>query len=78
MAPDSDDRLLAVNDALVTFAKLDPRKADLVGLRYFAGLSFAEAAYALGISVPTAKQWWAYARAWLKVEMNRTDPAGRR
>ena len=64
-----DDRLLAVNEALEKFAILDPRKADLVKLRYFVGMSFDEAASALGIAVPTAKQWWAYARAWLTVEL---------
>ncbi len=46
-----------------------PRKTDSKKLRYFVGLSFEEAATALGIAVPTAKQWWAYARAWLAVEM---------
>ncbi len=64
-----DDQLLAVNDALEKFASLDARKAELVKLRYFVGLNFEEAAAALGIAVPTAKQWWAYARAWLTVEM---------
>jgi DNA-directed RNA polymerase specialized sigma24 family protein len=44
----------------------------LVKLRYFVGLSFDEAATALGIAVPTAKQWWAYARAWLTVELRET------
>jgi RNA polymerase sigma factor (TIGR02999 family) len=58
-----DDQLLAVNEALEKFAALDPRKAELVKLRYFVGMSFDEAATALGIAVPTAKQWWAYARA---------------
>ena len=64
-----DDQLLAVNEALEKFAILDPRKAELVKLRYFAGMSFDETATALGIAVPTAKQWWAYARAWLTVEL---------
>lgn len=64
-----DDQLLAVNEALEKFAVLDPRKAELVKLRYFVGMSFEEAATALGIAVPTAKQWWAYARAWLTVEL---------
>ena len=43
--------------------------AELVNLRYFAGFSFEETAEVLGIAVPTAKQWWAYARAWMRVEM---------
>jgi RNA polymerase sigma factor (TIGR02999 family) len=64
-----DDGLLRVNEALEKLARVDPRKAELVTLRYFAGLPFAEAAAALGIAVPTAKQWWAYARAWLTVEL---------
>ena len=46
-----------------------PRKAEPVELRYYVGLNFEETAAALGIAVPTAKQWWAYARAWLTVEM---------
>ena len=69
-----DDRLLAVNEALEKFAGVDPRKAELVKLRYFVGLNFEEAAAALGIAVPTAKQWWAYARAWLTVEMQGKMP----
>jgi RNA polymerase sigma factor (TIGR02999 family) len=69
-----DDRLLAMNDALEKFARVDPRKAELAKLRYFVGLNFEEAAAALGIAVPTAKQWWAYARAWLTVEMQGKVP----
>ena len=65
----SDDQLLAMDDALQKFAALDPRKAELVKLRYFVGMSFEETAAALEIAVPTAKQWWAFARAWLAVEM---------
>jgi len=64
-----DDGMLRVNEALEKFAGVDPRKADLVKMRYFVGLSFDETAAALGIAVPTAKQWWAYARAWLSVEL---------
>lgn len=64
-----DDHLLALDEALEKFAVLEPRKAELVKLRYFVGLSFDEAAAALDIAVPTAKQWWAYARAWLTVEL---------
>ena len=68
-APAPDNQLLAVNEALEKFAALEPRKAELVKLRYFVGLTFEEAAEALGIAVPTAKEWWAYARAWLRVEI---------
>ena len=69
-----DDRLLAVNEALDKLAALDSRKAELVKLRYFVGMNFEEAAAALGIAVPTAKQWWAYARSWLTVEMRGSAP----
>ena len=69
-----DDQLLAVNEALEKLAAVDPRKAKLVKLRYFVGLNFDEAASALGIAVPTAKQWWAYARSWLTVEMRSSAP----
>src|SRR5262249_5468065 len=68
-APAQDDQVLAVSDALEKFALLDAGKAELVKLRYFVGMTFEEAAGALGIAVPTAKEWWAYARAWLRVEM---------
>jgi len=70
-----DDTLLRVNEAVEKFAAIDPRKAELVKLRYFVGLSFEEAASALGVAVPTAKQWWAYARAWLRVEMKSNEPS---
>jgi len=69
-----DDQLLAVNEALEKFSVIDPRKAELVKLRYFVGMNFEETAAALGIAVPTAKQWWAYARSWLKVEMRSSPP----
>jgi RNA polymerase sigma factor (TIGR02999 family) len=59
------DDLLALNDALDQLAQEDPRKARLVELRYFAGLSVQEAADVLGISRATADRYWAYARVWL-------------
>jgi RNA polymerase sigma factor (TIGR02999 family) len=68
-APAPDDQLLAVNEAVAKFETVDARKAELVKLRYFVGLTFEEAAGIMGIGVPTAKQWWAYARAWLRVEI---------
>lgn len=65
-APVEDgDELLAVHDALDALAKHDARKAELVKLRYFVRLTIDEAAEVLGISVPTAKRDWTYARAWL-------------
>ncbi len=66
---EEDDVLLQLNEALEKFAALHPRKAEVVKLRYFVGMTFEETAAALGIAVPTAKKWWAYARAWLRVEL---------
>jgi RNA polymerase sigma factor (TIGR02999 family) len=60
-----EDQLLAVHEALDRLAAQDPVKAELVKLRYFVGLTIAETAEVLGISEPTAKRYWAYARAWL-------------
>jgi RNA polymerase sigma factor (TIGR02999 family) len=69
-APQDDDRLLAMSDAVEKLSLHDPAKADLVKLRYFVGLSFKEAAHALGISEPVAKRRWTYARTWLYREMH--------
>ena len=59
------DDLVAIDAALDRLAALDPVKADLVKLRYFAGLTIERAAGALGISPATANRYWAYSRAWL-------------
>jgi len=64
-----DDELLAVHEALDKFAAQDKKKTELVKLRYFAGLTVEQAAQVLGISEPTAKRWWTYARAWLYNEI---------
>jgi RNA polymerase sigma factor (TIGR02999 family) len=61
--------VLAVSEALQKFAQLDPKRAELVKLRYFVGLTFEEAAEVLDISVPTAKRYWSFARAWLYEEI---------
>lgn len=74
--PVPDDELLAVDEALGRLQLRDPSKAELVKLRYFAGLTIPEAAQALGISVPTANRYWAYARAWLHEDLASRDPAG--
>jgi RNA polymerase sigma factor (TIGR02999 family) len=63
------DDLIALDEALQKLAVEDPEKAEIVRLRYFAGLSHDEAARVLGISAPTAKRDWRYARAWLHREM---------
>ena len=65
----NDDQILAVHEALDKLAVEEPQKAELVKLRYFAGLSVEETAETLGISEPTAKRWWAYARGWLGREI---------
>jgi RNA polymerase sigma factor (TIGR02999 family) len=73
VAPDGNDgELLAVHEALDRLAEHDPRAAELVKLRYFVGLTLEEAAEALGVSEPTAKRDWAYARAWLFREIRKT------
>ncbi|MBO0697651.1 MAG: sigma-70 family RNA polymerase sigma factor [Zavarzinella sp.] len=61
--------LLALNEALDKLEKLDPRKATLVKLRFFAGLTIEQAAQALGVSTSTADDDWAHARCWLRLEM---------
>lgn len=59
------EQLLAMHEALDHLAEQDATKAELVKLRFFAGLTLEEAAKVLQISTPTAKRYWAYARAWL-------------
>jgi len=68
------DELLELDDALGRLAAVDPVKAELVTLRYFAGLSEADAAAALGLSRATASRYWAYARAWLIDALDRDRP----
>jgi RNA polymerase sigma factor (TIGR02999 family) len=68
------DDLLALDDALAALAREDPAKADLVKLRYFAGLTLEEAAACQGISLATAKRHWAVARAWLYDALRADDP----
>ncbi|MEX2168351.1 MAG: ECF-type sigma factor [Pirellulales bacterium] len=68
-APQPDEELLALDEALKKLATADPVKAKLVELRYFAGLTGEEAAEVLGISPTTADRHWAYARAWLQAEV---------
>lgn len=64
-APGTSDDLLALDEALTDLSHTDPFAADLVKLRYFAGLSSKQAALALGVSPRSADRTWAYARAWL-------------
>jgi RNA polymerase sigma factor (TIGR02999 family) len=67
----AEEDLLDLDAALDKLARTDVRKAELVKLRYFAGLSNEEAAKALGISSSTADNDWAYARSWLRLELLR-------
>jgi RNA polymerase sigma factor (TIGR02999 family) len=66
--------ILALDEALTKLAAEDPTKAELVKLRYFAGLSVEEAAQVLGISRATADRYWSYARVWLYSELTHGDP----
>jgi RNA polymerase sigma factor (TIGR02999 family) len=75
-APEAEEDLLALDEALVRLAELDAAKAQLVQLRYFAGMTLPQAAEAMGISTATASRHWAFARAWLHREIvgDETDP----
>ena len=65
--------LLALDEALQQLTARDPRAAELVKLRFFAGLTVPEAAQALAISVATAENDWAYAKSWLKLQLAAAD-----
>ena len=67
--PEPAEDLLALDEALNRLAAKDPLKAELVKLRYFAGMTIEEASGVLGISAATAKRWWTYTRAWLYQEI---------
>jgi RNA polymerase sigma factor (TIGR02999 family) len=71
LAEENGDRLLALDEALRQLEGEDPRKADLVKLRFFAGLTAEQAAGTLGVSTSTAEKDWAYARSWLRVAIDR-------
>lgn len=75
-APESDDELIALDEALDEFAQSEPLKAEVVKLRYFVGLTIAETAEALGISPATAKRHWIYSRAWLCQRVRGDDQGG--
>lgn len=67
------EQLLAIDESLTRLAKEDSLAADVVKLRYFAGMSVAEAAEALGVHRATANRHWAYARAWIRAEVLSDD-----
>lgn len=76
----NSSQLLAINEALDRLHAEDPAKAELVKLRYFAGMSLKEAAHALGISRATASRHWTFAKAWLYRALdeseNRSEDSG--
>jgi RNA polymerase sigma factor (TIGR02999 family) len=63
------EELLALDEALTRLAALDPLRAEVVKLRFFTGMSMSEIAQTLGISLPTAERYWAFARSWLYAEL---------
>lgn len=65
--------LLALDEAIQKLERLSPRRAELVKLRYFAGLTLEQAAQALGVATSTASADWAYAKSWLRLEMRSED-----
>jgi RNA polymerase sigma factor (TIGR02999 family) len=68
--PEGDDLLLILNDAMEKLAQEHPRQAEAVKLRYFTGMTHEQIAEALGISPTTAKNYWAFSRAWLLREVS--------
>lgn len=66
--------ILALNEALILLEQANHRQAELVKLRFFAGLTIEQAAEALGVSTSTAENDWAYARCWLRVKMDGNAP----
>ena len=75
-APAPDDELLVLHEALDRLAEAHPEKAELVKLRYFAGLTADQVAAALGVSPSTADRHWTYARAWLRRAMSPAPEGG--
>ncbi len=74
-APPAD--LLALDEAITRLAQESPARAELVKLRFFAGLTVSEAAEVLGVSLATAERYWTYARTWLYAELSGPeDPSG--
>ncbi len=66
----SVENLLAIDEAIARLAQVNPSKAELVRLRFYAGMSVPEAAKTLGVSTATAERYWTYARSWLYCDLN--------
>jgi RNA polymerase sigma factor (TIGR02999 family) len=75
-APTDDEQILLLDEALTRLATARPQAAELVRLRFFAGLAADEAAPLLGLSPRTARRLWAFARAWLRRDMERAAGRG--
>ena len=73
VATGTSGELVALDEALQALEEQSQEKANVVKLRYFVGLSVEETAQALGVSTATVKRSWAYSKAWLRREMNRSD-----
>jgi RNA polymerase sigma factor (TIGR02999 family) len=73
-APDGDQQLLAVHEVLDKLASQHPAQAEVVKLRYFAGMTNEEAAQVLGVSVATVKNYWTFARSWIFHEIGNSQP----
>jgi RNA polymerase sigma factor (TIGR02999 family) len=74
-APEAADDLLALDEALERLAVTEPQVAELVKLRYFAGLTISQAAAQLQISPRTADAWWSYAKAWFQAALQEPEKA---
>ena len=74
LAEEHPDDLLALDEALAKLSREDPAAGELLKLRFFSGLTLAEAAAALGMARRTADRSWAFARSWLYDELRRRDP----
>jgi RNA polymerase sigma factor (TIGR02999 family) len=76
LEPSPSQDILALDEALSRLAALNSMRADVVKLRFFAGLTMPEVALALGISLPTAERYWAFARTWLYAELTEEGSLG--
>src|SRR5882724_2652437 len=74
-APADDEQILLLDEALIRLAAARPQAAELVKLRFFAGLTLEESALILALSARTTRRLWAFARAWLRRDMERSSEA---